>query len=193
MQLATTAVTCPWCGTYYPVRPTMSNCMNCGGILPKGISNELGIKPPLAPRELPKKFKKQVLLWKNTKALVGFIFLCIGIPTIPLFGFGLIFTILGYFLYKNGKKEGIEKIAALENGLATEGEIVEVTYVATESINGKHPYLIKYTFETETGQTQLDSVKSWDDSNALLQKDNKIWVVYLSENPQISSPWPPMV
>jgi hypothetical protein len=193
MHLPNTSVTCPWCATYYPARPTTTNCMNCGGILPKGISNQLGEKPSLPPRALPKKFINQVMLWKNTKAFIGVIFIVIGIPTIPLFGFGLIFTLVGYFLYKSGRKEGFEKITALQNGIAAEGEISEISYDTSETINGKHPYLVKYMFTTASGQPQADSVKSWDDNNALLKKGDKIWVVYIPENPQISSPWPPMV
>lgn len=193
MHLPNTSVTCPWCNTFYPTQPTTINCMNCGGTLPKGISNDLGEKPNLPPRELPKKFIKKVMLWKNTKALIGFIFMCVGIPTIPLFGFGIIFTAIGYFFYKSGKKEGLEKITALQNGIATEGEIVVVSFDTSETINGKHPYVVKYTFTTKSGQPQIDSVKSWDDNNAFLKNGDKIWVVYIPENPQISSPWPPMV
>lgn len=192
MHTINNSVTCPWCNTFYPIRPT-TNCMNCGGTLPIGISNELGEKPSLAPRELPKKFIRNVMLWKNTKALIGVVFLCVGIPTIPLFGFGLIFSSIGYYLYKSGKKEGLEKITALQNGIATEGEIFQIGFDTSESINGRNPYLIKYTFTTKNGQTQLDSVKSWDDNNAFLKIGDKTWVVYIPENPQISSPWPPMV
>ena len=130
---------------------------------------------------------------ENTKAFIGVIFIAIGIPTIPLFGFGLIFALVGYFLYKSGKKEGFEKITALQNGVAAEGEISEISYDTSETMNGKHPYLVKYMFTTASGLLQADSVKSWDDNNALLKKGDKIWVVYIPENPQISSPWPPMV
>lgn len=193
MHLPNTSVTCPWCMTYYPTRPSSINCMNCGGTLPFKISTKLGEKPGLAPRALPKKFKNQVMLWKNTKALVGAIFIAIGIPTIPIFGFGLIFTLVGYFLYKSGRAEGTEKIMALENGIAAEGEIIEVSYDTSETINGRHPFLIKYSFTTKDGQAQIDSVKSWDDNNALLKNGDKIWVVYIPENPKMSSPWPPMV
>ena len=192
MHLPNVSVTCPWCGTYYPARPTTTNCMNCGGILPAGISNKLGEKPPLPPRELPKKYIRKVLLWKNTKAFIGFVFLCVGIPTIPLFGFGLIFTILGYFFYKSGRKEGMEIITALQNGIATEGTILSVSYVTTESINGKHPFLVKYTFNTKDGKEQIDSVKCWNEQNELRTNGDKVWIVYTPDNPENSSPWPPL-
>ena len=188
-----TSVTCPWCGTYYAIHPTTTNCKNCGGILPKGNSKELGEKPSLPPRQLPKKFKQKVMLWKNTKAFIGFIFIIVGIPTIIAFGFGLIFCILGFFLFKSGRAEGKEKIMALENGIATEGEILDVSFDTSESINGRNPYQIRYIFADKNGQQQMDTVKSWDDNNAFREKGDKIWVVYVPENPQQSSPWPPMV
>lgn len=193
MHLPNTSVTCPWCRTYYAARPTTTNCMNCGGPLPKSVGSGKGDKPESAPRVLPKKFINQVMLWKNTHSLIGVIFMIVGIPTILAMGFGLIFVGVGYFLYKHGKKIGQEKINALTNGIAAEGKIIDIAPDTSQSINGRNPYIITYTFETKGGVQQLDKVVCWDESNMFRQTNEEIWVVYIPENPQISSPWPPIV
>ena len=193
MRTLNQAVTCPWCRTYYAARPTTTNCMNCGGPLPRGIGADKGEKPELPPRELPKKFVRNVMLWRNTHTLIGVIFIAVGIPAIAAFGFGLIFVGVGYFLYRHGSKVGKEKIEALSNGMAAEGKIIDISKDTTQSINGQHPFIISYTCTTKGGLEQLDKVTCWDDSNMMRNHGDEIWVVYIPENPQISSPWPPMV
>ena len=193
MQLPNQSVTCPWCNTYYAARPTTPNCMNCGGPLPKSVGAGKDEKPENPPRELPKKFVRQVMLWKNTHALIGVIFMCVGVPIILAMGFGLIFVVIGYFLYRYGHKVGLEKIQALSNGIPAEGKIIDISRDTTQSINGQNPYIITYTFTTKSGLEQLDKVTCWDDNNMFRNHGDEIWVVYIPENPQISSPWPPMV
>lgn len=193
MQLPNTSVTCPWCNTFYPVRPATTNCANCGGPLPKSIGTDRGPKPESPPRLLPKKFVNQVMLWRNTHALIGAIFIIVGIPTILAMGFGLIFAGIGYFLFRYGRKVGKEKIQALEYGITAEGVLTDVRRDTTQSINGRNPFIISYTFTTKEGKQQADSVVSWDDNSSLINHGDEIWVVYIPENPQISSPWPPLV
>ena len=193
MQLLNQSVTCPWCNTYYAARPTTTNCMNCGGPLPRSINGDKGEKPSLPPRDLPKVFKQKVLLWKNTHVIIGLIFMIVGVPLIAVFGFGLLFAIIGYFLYKHGRRIGEEKIQAITNGVAAEGKILSVERDTSQSINGRNPFLITYTFAVKGGAEQLDKIVSWDENNLYRREGEDIWVVYIPENPEISSPWPPMV
>ena len=186
------SVTCPWCKSYYASAPLVPNCVNCGGPLPKAGPDK-GEKPDEPPRILPKKFVRQVMFWRNTHTIIGVIFMTIGIPTIAAMGFGLIFVAVGYFLFRHGKKVGQEKILALEKGIAVDGNITEVHQDTTQSINGRHPYIIQYSFTTKEGVEQIDSVISWDDNNVLRNHGDSIWIVYIPENPTISSPWPPIV
>jgi hypothetical protein len=116
----------------------------------------------------------------------------IGIPLILAFGMGLIFAVIGYFLYRAGKKEGLEKIQALEHGVPVESEIVDVGRDTSQSINGRNPFLITYTFDMN-GRQYLDKITCWDESNYFRKAGDAIWVVSIPENPTISSPWPPMV
>jgi hypothetical protein len=64
----------------------------------------------------------------------------------------LIFTLVGYFLYKSGKKEGFEKITALQNGIAAEGEISEISY--------------------DTSETMMESIRIWLNICSLQQAVN---------------------
>lgn len=186
------SITCPWCKTYYAVLPNYANCRNCGGPLPKPISKNRGEKPDPAPRFLPTKFKNQLLYWKNTFSLVGIIFMIVGTPLILAFGFGLIFVIIGYFLYKKGKTTANETIQALEHGSCTEGIIEDIRLDYSQNINGRNPFIISYSFLA--GNTkQIDNIVCWDEQNQLRTISDEIWVVYMPENPSISSPWPPII
>ncbi|MFN8283905.1 MAG: DUF3592 domain-containing protein [Chitinophagales bacterium] len=187
------SVTCPWCKSYYSSYPLSPNCVNCGGPLPKAIGADKGEKPEEPPRVLPKKFVHQVMYWRNTHSLIGIVFIAIGIPTTFAMGFGLIFLAVGIFLYRYGRKVGQEKIQALSNGVAVDGTITEIYQDTSQSINGRHPYIIKYQFTTREGAQQADSVTSWDDNSTLRNHGDGIWIVYIPENPTISSPWPPIV
>lgn len=187
------SVTCPWCRTYYASYPISPNCVNCGGPLPKASSAEKGEKPDGPPRVLPKKYINQVMYWRNTYTLLGIIFMVVGTPFILAFGFGLIFVGVGYFSYKQGIKIGNKKIQALSNGIATDGIITDISKDTTQSINGRNPFIIQYVFTTKDGIEQTDSITSWDDNNIFRENGEEIWVVYIAENPTISSPWPPIV
>jgi len=187
-----TAITCPWCKTYYAVAPNYTNCRNCGGPLPKPISKERGERPTAAPRVLPEKFKRQVRYWKNTFSLVGIIFMIIGTPLILAFGFGLIFVVIGYFLFRRGKRTANETILALESGMSVEGIIEQIDLDYSQSINGKHPFRVSYSYQTSNGR-QTDEIVCWDEQNKWRKAGDEIWVVYMPENPEISSPWPPIV
>ena len=193
MHTINNSVTCPWCKTYYAARPTTTNCANCGGPLPKSVGAGRDEKPDGPPRILPKKFINQVLLWKNTHTLIGVVFIAIGIPSTAAMGFGLIFVVVGYFLFRHGRKVGKEKIQALTNGIPVEGTLTEVRRDTTQSINGSNPFIISYTFNTQEGAPQADSVVSWDENSIFRNHGDEIWVVYIPEKPEISSPWPPMV
>lgn len=132
------------------------------------------------------------MLWKNTCAFIGLIFMIIGVPLIPLFGFGLIFFIVGYFLFKAGRKTGRQKLLALEKGSSYEGAILEITKDFTENMNGRNPYIVSYQFAVND-QQQIGKTKSWDDNILLKQPGDPVWVVYSSDEGGVSSLWPPLV
>lgn len=183
-------VTCPWCRRSYANYPG-PQCSNCGGELPTPVGQALGRPPPQAPRNLPSQYKSNILLWKNPTALVGTIFLGVGVLTaIVLIGF--IFIIVGYFLRKSGIEAGNNKLAALERGQAAQGQILGVTQNTSVSINGRHPWRVEYGF-VANGVRVPGSVESFDDSARFHQPGEPIWVVYLAEDPSKNSVWPPLV
>lgn len=180
---------CPWCATWFPVRPG-GKCSECGGPLTTTPGAERGDAPPPAPRVLPAAFKRQVMFSKNIVVLVGLGFMVVGVPLIAAYGSGVPFAILGFLLWRTGRKAAAEQIAVLEAGVPVEATLLSVSIDSSESINGEHPFRLHYAFEIQ-GQRQVGSSRSWDLSNELRQPGEPLWVVYDPSDPKRSSLWPP--
>lgn len=178
-------VTCPWCKSQFH-QPTFSNCTNCGGSLPISESNGgAGQPPPPAPRLLPKAFVRSVKYYNNVNTMIGIIF------TIPFF-WSIIFPIIGIFLWKRGIREAKGELLPLENGMYVQGEITAINVDMSKNMNGKNPRIIEFAF-TVGGRAYTGDVPNLMDPVHLWKKaGDKIWVVYMPEDPMISSVWPPM-
>ncbi len=178
-------VKCPWCKSNFP-NTTLTNCSNCGGTLEYEINtNALGPKPAEAPRILPAKFVKRIKYTGNVMTILGIIF------TIPFF-WTVIFPIIGIFCWRKGIKEANDELIPLEKGTATVGEITEIRKDFTKTINGQSPSIVEFLFEAN-GQKHVGYVGNVFDSVHLLkQVGDKVWVVYMPENPELSSIWPPL-
>lgn len=132
------------------------------------------------------------MLWKNVPSLIGFIFTVIGIPLLLVFGFGLIFLIIGHFLRKAGKKSGLKKLRALEQGIACEGSVLDIGIDTTVRINGRNPYVIRYEFSFK-GVQHTGAATTWEESAMLRRAGDSLWVVYSAGEEEASSLWPPLV
>ena len=115
----------------------------------------------------------------------------VGVPTIPLFGFGLLFVTLGFFIRKAGRKSAIKKIAALEKGQPCEGKIFDVGFDRTQTVNGRNPYLVNFSF-VHQGTERTGSTIAWNDQCRLFKSGQEVWVVYDAES-DASSLWPPLI
>lgn len=127
---------------------------------------------------------------KNIVVLVGLGFMVVGVPLIAAYGSGVPFAILGFLLWRTGRKAAAEQIAVLEAGVPVEATLLSVSIDSSESINGEHPFRLHYAFEIQ-GQRQVGSSRSWDLSNELRQPGEPLWVVYDPSDPKRSSLWPP--
>ncbi len=178
-------VKCPWCKSQFP-NSISSNCDNCGGTLEyQRGTNELGPKPPMAPRLLPKKFIKRVKYTSNVMTILGIVF------TIPFF-WTIIFPIIGIFLWKKGIKDANNELIPLEQGTATTGEITNIRQNFSIKVNNKSPYVIEFTFEANGKKYAGDVGNIFDLSNVCKEVGDKLWVVYMPEDPSLSSIWPPV-
>ncbi len=181
-------VECPWCKTVNKTI-TKTHCSSCGGPLPEISQDNSGVKrgssPPPVPRQIPKKYI-QKLKYRNTLFIIGIFFI------VPFF-WSVIFPIIGFFLVKYSLKVANRKLEALEKGIATEGRLEDIYRDHSESVNGRHPWRLDYTFKTKNGQIiEASKTGAWNPNNAYRRPKDKLWVVYLENNPETNAIWPPV-
>lgn len=179
-------VQCPWCKTKYP-NTNLSHCTNCGGTLEYSYeSDDLGSEPPRAPRVLPPKFKRRIKYTGNVMTMIGIVF------TIPFF-WTILFPIIGIFCWRKGLKTANDELLPLEQGKATVGKIIDVRTDYTQSMNGQSPTIVEFQFEAD-GKEHLGNVGNIYDSVHRKKKvGDSLWVVYMPNDPDKSSVWPPMM
>jgi len=181
-------VECPWCKTVNKVT-TETHCKSCGGPLPAISHDNSGINrgttPPPPLRKLPKIYEKK-LKYRNTLFIIGIIFI---VPFI----WSIIFPIIGFFLVRSGLRTANRKIEALQKGIKAEGELIDIYKDTSESVNGKHPWRLDYQFKTNNGDLiTAKKTGAWNTNNRHRRIGDKLWVVYLRDNPKINAIWPPV-
>jgi len=199
-------VICPWCGQRNPANAL--ECRQCGGPLPAAKGQDPGSPPPPPPRALPKGYKAKVF-WKESPELyiaVGFIifgalfgcsftaagaaagglvFAGIGI----LFG-GLFLVIGGAVLY-SGIRHGASKIRPYERGASVLGEITEIYRDTSIEVNGRNPWAVQYQFEAN-GAAIEGKTRTWKYAPKLKGIGDKVYVLYLPEDPEQNVLYPPL-
>lgn len=181
-------IECPWCKSVNRVI-NETHCKSCGGPLPAVSHDNSGIKrgapPPPPPRKLPAVYVRKIK-YGNTMFIIGII--CI----VPFF-WSIIFPVIGFFLVRSGLRTAKRKIEALENGIKTEGILIDIYRDTRESVNGKHPWRLDYEFTTKTGHLiKSKKTGAWNSNNRYRKSDDKLWIVYIPENPEINAIWPPV-
>lgn len=179
---------CPWCKTVNRVTD-QTHCKSCGGPLPATSEDnsaiDRGAPPENPPRQLPEVYVKK-LKYKNIHFIIGIIF------TVPFF-WTVIFPIIGILLMRHGLKTAKQKIEALEKGVKAEGVLVDIYKDTTQTVNGRHPWRLDYEFTTKRGDIiSAKKTGAWNNNNRFRNPNDKLWVVYLPENPEISAIWPPV-
>lgn len=190
-------ITCGWCGTKYS--GFQPNCKNCGGALPHPPGMDAGEPPPDPPRRLPKGFERRVLWTHNVFALVGGIFLLVGVPLMigmvfvhplaPLIP--LIHCTLGYFLLRHGRGKAKRMLNAFVNGKAIRGDIKDVFEDTSISVNNRHPWAIAYGFDVQ-GQIYEGTARTWDADARLRSRGQHIWVLAIESDPEQNTIYPPV-
>jgi hypothetical protein len=203
-------ITCPWCGTNYPV--FQSNCQNCGGPLPafeetigSSVSSDILPTPPPAPRPISNRYIWRLLssdggtIAAFVIGLLGLIFslvgagLTIGIITafvgVPFLflGVALLGTGAGVFLWRYQQKQQVVKV--LREGEATIGQIIEISENYSVSVNGRHPWILRYQYQVN-GQSQDGQVATLNQPGQQLQVGKAVRILYLPTTPKWSSIYP---
>ncbi len=201
-------ITCPWCGTNYPIFQT--NCTNCGGPLPAvdekiSSSGEDIPTPPLAPRSISAKYAWRLLFTKGWSiaasifCLLGVIFsllgaaLTVAIVTafvgIPFLLIGLAFLVAGGGILLWQYQEAQKIVSVLREGEATRGQIIDVQENYYTRVNGRHPWIVRYQFQVN-GQSHEGMVTTWNQPGQQLQVGKSVCILYLPTAPKWSSIYP---
>ncbi|MES0490664.1 MAG: hypothetical protein ABUK01_11760 [Leptospirales bacterium] len=176
-------IECGWCDQPNKVGES-THCTFCSGPLPTPPGETLAEAPPSTPRKLPANYLAKRC---NEDYIIK-----ISKVFIYVFFWSIIFPIVGFFAWRNTKKKIMHQIKALEEGLAVEGQIIDVYRDTSLTVNGRNPWAMVYTFETKVGQLLEGTISSWDLSIPLRKPGEKTWVVYVAEEPEINSIWPPI-
>jgi hypothetical protein len=206
-------ITCPWCGTNYTkFRP---NCQNCGGPIstpsnttqdksPSIDSAKLSF-PDKAPREISSNYIWRLLFadaWAISAlifGLIGGIFavagagLTIGIITafvgLPFLGMGLLFLFSGAAVLVWRCQIAEKRVKVLKEGIAIEGEIIDIVENVNVRVNGRTPWKISYAFNLPE-DTFEGIVTTLNPPGPQLASGNPIVILYLEDSPQFNSIYP---
>ncbi len=200
-------VTCPWCGTSYPV--FQSECSKCGGPLnPPEVAAaalETPLIPPAPPRPISDSYAMK-LMSSDGWAISSLIFFILGIVFAPL---GLILTLVvvtafvglpflllgGIFLLVSTPillqryRLSQQQVQVLKMGEATLGHLTSLKENYSVQVNGRHPWSIEYQYELN-GQDYHGQVTTLNPPGSQLQPGRQVYVLYLNDNPTISSLYP---
>lgn len=167
--------------------------------MPAPLGMELGEPPPAAPRTLPKGFEFREKWSHNILALVGGIFFLIGtllflvliivIPVGALLPF--LFMAGGIFMMRIGRKKANGVLNSFRQGVAVEGKVSGVQLDTSQTLNGRHPWVMTYLFPVgnETVEGSLTSFSSTIESRS---KGQPLWVLYMQEDPAQNTIYPPI-
>ena len=203
-------ITCPWCGTSYLA--FQSNCKNCGGPLiasgapvETAASTENILTPPPAPRPISKSYAWRLMSsdgWSIAAfvfGLLGVIFsavgagLTLGVITafvgLPFLFLGLIFLASGGLAFVWRYQEAQMVLGVLREGAAARGQVVEIQENYSVSVNGRHPWIIRYQFQAN-GESQEGKVTTLNPPGQQLAKGKAVCVLYLPVAPKWNSIYP---
>ena len=199
-------ISCPYCGTSY--EHFESFCSQCGGSLPLPVEAEsektgstLSVPPP-PPRDVPRHTALRLLLTDGL-AIAGLIFLLMGtifgllgvaltvsivaaFVGLPFAALGALFLVVGVPITIWRLQVARSKVEILEHGQATEGGIVNVRQEYRVRVNGRHPWVLDYTYRV--GGTRYDGKMTTLDTPGLNQQAGQAaYVLYLGNDPSQST------
>ncbi len=205
-----TVYTCPWCGTNYLAFQT--NCSNCGGPLlapaqtaaSPSASEDLPTPPP-APRPISQGYAWR-LVWTDAwwivafvLGLLGSIFSLVGLGLslavvtafvgIPFLAVALLMLATGGVLMVWRYTRAMKIVDVLRQGAATQGRVAGVHEQYSVTVNGRHPWVIRYGFVVD-GQSFEGTVKTLNQPAQQIEPGKSVQVLYLPGAPQWSSIYP---
>ena len=167
--------------------------------MPPQPGEGLGPPPPPVPRPLPKGFEFRQKWSGNILAMVGVIFFLIGgfiffaflllglLIGTPL---PLLFMLGGFIMLLIGRRHARRTLNAFKRGAVVEGKIFGIAQDQSQTMNGVHPWKLTYHFPVGA-QLVEGSVVSWDSTITARAAGQPLWVLYLPEDPEQNTAYPP--
>ncbi|WAM26153.1 MULTISPECIES: hypothetical protein [Myxococcus] len=196
-------IVCPGCGHAVTVGAE-ARCMRCGASLEAALSAARGPPPPLPPRRLtraqraavsrPKLHKHYMLgtlaLWAGVMLLpVGLFFLRpLLLQSVIFIGMGLLFRRTSWPVAL--RREQQRQLKALVWGLPAAAEITRVERQVAPTLHAGRLVQLDYVF-TVHGQRVEGGLPSPHALDLLRRPGERVWAVYVAEDPGASALWPP--
>lgn len=161
---------------------------------------ELGPPPPEAPRPLPKGFAWRTRVSRNIATLVGFGLLFVAaLMLIPMLAQGLwlpalfpaFFALGGFGMARYGISHANGVLRAFRHGVAERGKVASIGRDFSQSVNGTHPFKLIYHFPVN-GHWHEGRLISFDSTLGERRPGQPLWVLYLADQPEVSTLYPPV-
>lgn len=163
------------------------------------------IPPP--PREIPAWFRNRELggarvVLGAVIALMGLVALAIAwsmlsggarlLDTLSTLGFGLLFGLVGFALFRNARRTGKRHVRAVEHGIAVLATVTASEPDISISVNRRNPWQISYVFFLDNVAFH-GSLSTWNvDRAKTIAKGARVGVVYLEGSPGVNCLYPPL-
>jgi hypothetical protein len=161
--------------------------------------------PPPAPRPFANSYIWR-LVFSDGWAITGFVFLLlggiftilgalltIGVITafvgIPFLAFGLPFLAVGILVFSVRHKKAQTTVQVLREGQAASGQIDSVERNYSVRVNGRNPWIIKYSFQV-MGQDYKGEVSTLNDPASIFRPGIPAHVLYLPDQPRLNALYP---
>ena len=167
--------------------------------MPPPPGMDAGPAPPPRPRVLPKGFAKRVGFTHNWMLLIGLGCCFMGLTMIGALLQRLWAGVLPVLLFAagigcvvQGVKKALRVLDAFRNGVPIKGLVSSVKEDGTTTVNGKHPWIIVYTFEMEGHPRQGRAVTFDAETANRLWGKAPVWVLAVEGNPERNTLYPPV-
>jgi len=196
-------VVCPGCGHAVPVDDE-ARCVTCGSALEAVLGAARGPPPPLPPRRLTRAQRSAILRpMRPTHYAWGTFFLHAGALMVPVaLGFvwplllqAVLFMGMGALFRRASwpvdvRREQKRRLRALVWGLPAAAEITRVERQVVPTLEGGRRVQLDYAFAVH-GQRIEGSLPSPHVLDLQRRPRERVWAVYVPEDPDINALWPP--
>ena len=169
------------------------------------LSAQTYLEPPPPPRPIPDSYAWR-LFWQDgvgivagTLLFIGAIFafvglaLTLGVVTafvgVPFLGLGILMAAGAAIAFSSRFGRARQKVRVLREGEAVRGSITEIWEDTSVSINNRHPWTLRYSYEVSAYPYQ-GTVTTLHLPGPQLQPGSPVTVLYLEDVPEQSALYP---